>query len=209
MALDVFIDKLKEVIADLKLMLRESFMMNIFAKFLTDLLPMKEYWNHIFKKDKVRMICRHTGAMIVHLVGVKDEAFVPKYRTNRLAAPRVIELDAVAFKIILDNMMIVKKVVHLYLSCYGLKSSWLKCPDSDSIKKATLVLEATTDYSESSLGGTTHEINKFGGINQHNASAINDGRRNGYWKRSVSKKEEKKGEFNCIPFATATTHSSH
>ena len=50
-------------------------MMNMFAKFLTNLSLMKAYWNHIFKKDKVRMICRHTGATIVHLVGVKDEAF--------------------------------------------------------------------------------------------------------------------------------------
>ena len=136
------------------------------------------------------MICRHTGAMIVHLVGVKDEAFVPKNCTNRRAAPRVIELGAVAFKTILDDMMNVKKATHRYLSCYGLKWSWLMCPDS--IKKATLGLEATNDYSESSLGGTTHEINKFGRINQHNASAISDGRRNGYWKRSVGKKEEKK-----------------
>ena len=82
------------------------------------------------------------------------------------------------------------------------------CPDS--IKNITLGLEATNDYSESSLGGTMHEINKFGRINQHNASAISDDRRNGYRKRYVGKKEEKKkGEFNCIPFATATMHSSH
>ena len=59
--------RLKEVIADPKLVLRESFMMNMFARFLTDLPPMKAYWNHIFKNDKVRMICRHTGATIVHL----------------------------------------------------------------------------------------------------------------------------------------------
>ena len=44
------------------------------------------------------------------------------------------------------------------------------CPDS--IKKATFGLEATNDYSESSLGGTMHETNKFGRINQHNASTI-------------------------------------
>lgn len=87
LALGAFIDKLKDIIADPKLVLRESFMMSMFAKFLTDLPPMKAYWNHIFKKDKVRMICRNTGATIVHLVGVKDEAFVPKQCTNRRAAP--------------------------------------------------------------------------------------------------------------------------
>ena len=70
--------------------------------------------------------------------------------------------------------MNVKKATHRYLSCYGLKWSWLMC--HDSLKKATLGLEATNDYSESSLGGTTHEINKFGRINQNNASAISDGR---------------------------------
>ena len=86
--------------------------------------------------------------------------------------------------------MNVKKATHHYLSCYGLKWSWLVCPES--IKKTTLGLEAANAYSESSLGVTTHDINKFGRISQHNASAISDGRRNGYWKRSVGKNEEKK-----------------
>ena len=108
------------------------------------------------------MICRNTSATIVHLVGVKDEAFVPKHCTNRRAAPRVIELGVAAFKTILDDMMNVKKATHCYLSCYGLKSSWLMCPDS--IKKATLGLEATNTYSESSLDGTTHEINHEGDL---------------------------------------------
>ena len=43
LALDVFIDKLKEVIANPRLVLQKSFMMNIFAKFLTDLPPVKAY----------------------------------------------------------------------------------------------------------------------------------------------------------------------
>ena len=44
LALGAFIDKLKDIIADPKLVLRESFMMSMFAKFLTDLPPMKAYW---------------------------------------------------------------------------------------------------------------------------------------------------------------------
>ena len=66
----------------------------------------------------------------------------------------------------------------------------MKCPES--IKKATLGLEVTINYSESLLGGTTHKISKFGRINQHNASAVSDSRRNGYWKRYVGLEDKQK-----------------
>ena len=65
--------------------------------------------------------------------------------------------------------------------CYGLINSRKGCPAS--IKRELFGCEATNDYSESSLGGTTQEINKFGGIVQHNAAAVRDNRRNEYWVR--------------------------
>jgi len=67
------------------------------------------------------MICRHTGATIVHMVGVKDKAFLPKNHTNRCVTPRVVELGAIAFGTILQDMLNVKKATHRYLSCFGLK----------------------------------------------------------------------------------------
>ena len=83
-------------------------------------------------------------------------SFCPKKRINRHATRRVIELGAITFKSILQNMMNLKKATHRYLSRDGLKWSWMMCPES--IKKVTLGLEATINYSDRSLGGTTHEM---------------------------------------------------
>ena len=138
----------------------------------------------MFKQDKVIMSCKHTGATVVHLIGVKDEAFLPKKFTIRCVAPHVIELGAIVFKTSLQDILNVKKVTHCHLSCLGLTSSWLK-------RQETLGLEITNDYSESSLGETTNKINKFSRINQHNAAAVNvtvgeldTGRDLSAWRRS-------------------------
>ena len=49
--LDFFKEKLEEIISSPRLVLRESFMMNMFAKISNDLMPMKEYWDHLFNRD--------------------------------------------------------------------------------------------------------------------------------------------------------------
>ena len=68
-------------------------------------------------------------------------------------------------------------------------------------------MEATNDYSESSLGGPTHEIVKYGRINHHNAAAVSDARINKYWNRGRSQVEKSgkqkvnnaaKGKIECI-----------
>ena len=98
----------------------------------------------------------------------------------------MIELGTVAFVAMRDDMLDVRKATHRYLSCFGLYRSWKGCPDS--IKKMTWGMESTNDYSESSLGGTTHEIVKYGRIGHHNAAAVSDARRNKYWDRKSENK---------------------
>ena len=92
-------------------------------------------------------------------------------------------MGIVAFVAMRDDMLGVRKATHRYLSCFGLYRSWKGCPDS--IKKMTWGMESTNDYSESSLGGTTHEIVKYGRIGHHNAAAVSDARRNKYWDKKV------------------------
>ena len=196
LALDVFQEKLDELIENPKLILKRSFMMNVFARFRRDLPPMQEYYKRIFRKDHKKMICKYTGATVVRLIEVVEEAFEPKNRTNKRCGKRVIELGTIAMKAILKELLDEKKATHKYLSHYGLPSSWKGCPDT--VKRATLGLEATNDYSESTLGGTTHELTKFGRIGQHNAAAVNDNRRNKYWARSGMGKSKDKGEMDMI-----------
>jgi len=188
LVLAVFLLNLDKLIDDPDIVLTESFMMSMFSKFLNELPPMKAYWDLIFKRNEVKVICRHTGAIMLRLVEVRDEAFNPTNRTNKRVSPRVITLGYTAFVAIRADMMDVKKATHNYLSCFGLYRSWKGCPDN--IKRQTWGMEATNDYSESSLGGTTHEIVKYGRIGHHNAAAVSDARRNKYWNRGSSQVEK-------------------
>ena len=64
------------------------------------------------------------------------------------------------------------------------------------MKQRLVGCKATNDYSESSLGGTTQEINKFGRIEQHEAAAVSNMQRNGYFDRKISGKRKSK-EKDC------------
>ena len=194
LVLDVFKDKLDYLVLNPDKVLCKSFMMNLFKQFLVKLPPMQEYWDLIFKRAQQKIICRHTGAVMVRLADVQDEAFAPKNKTNRRCSPRVIELGTVAFVAMRDDMLDVRKATHRYLSCFGLYRSWKGCPDS--IKKMTWGMESTNDYSESSLGGTTHEIVKYGRIGHHNAAAVSDARRNKYWDRKSENKTKNGNKDN-------------
>ena len=76
----------------------------MFSKFLNELPPMKAYWDLIFKRNEVKVICRHTGAIMLRLVEVRDEAFNPTNRTNKRVSPRVITLGYTAFVAIRADM---------------------------------------------------------------------------------------------------------
>ena len=160
---------------------------------------MQEYWDLLFKNDHSQFICRHTGETVVWLQEVKSEAFNPKNRTNRQCSRRVIELGGVAFQAILSDMMNKNKATYRYLSWSWSKLSWKGCPGS--AKKATLGLEAMNDYTESALGGTTHELTKFGRINQDNAATISDNHHNKYYDRSGWTKKKGKCIITlCVTF---------
>jgi len=82
LALDIFKEKLEELISNSRLVLCESFMMNLFSKFLRELPPMQAYWDHIFERDHIQLIYRHTSSTVVRLVEVKNKAFTLANRTN-------------------------------------------------------------------------------------------------------------------------------
>ena len=120
LVLDVFLLNLDKLIDDPDLVLTESFMMSMFSKFLNEFPPMKAYWDLIFKRNEVKVICRHTGAIMLRLVEVRDEAFTPTNRTNKRVSTRVITLGYTAFVAIRADMMDVKKqliIICLALDC--------------------------------------------------------------------------------------------
>ncbi len=60
--------------------------------------------------------------------------------------------------------------------------------------------EATNDRSESALGGTTHQLQKYGHIGLTNAAAVSDAKTNGYFSQFSSNinRTKTKGMFHQL-----------
>ena len=56
-------------------------------------------------------------------------------------------------------------------------------------------IEATNDRSESALGGTTHQLQKYGRIGISNAAAVSNAKTNGYFDLFTTKGNKSKGMF--------------
>jgi hypothetical protein len=72
--------------------------------------------------------------------------------------------------------------------------SFQGCPKE--VKEGLHGREATNDRSESALGGTTHQLQKYGRIGISNAAAISDAKTNGYFRRFSVDKNKTKGMFH-------------
>lgn len=106
----------------------------------------------------------------------------------------MIELASIAATAVLKELHDESKATHKYLSKNKKEHSWDYCPDS--VKTALLGKKATNDEAESSLGGTTQQIQKYGRINVYAASAIADMRRNAFMLRPSGSGEEAPGLFH-------------
>ena len=125
LVLDVWLEHLKTLKTNPSHVLNEKFMMGMFSEFCDQLPPMQEYMTTIFKQYLHKSICRHTGATIVRLIDVRDKPFNPKNNTNKRCDARVIELGAIAWETMYNEMVDPKKATHRYLSMYGLPSLWI------------------------------------------------------------------------------------
>jgi hypothetical protein len=85
---------------------------------------------------------------------------------------------------ILDELQDEKKAMWKYLSVLGSPISYQGCPTD--VKENLKGQAATNDRSESALGGTTHQLQKYSRIGLTNAAAMSNAKTNGYF-RQVSK----------------------
>ena len=76
-----------------------------------------------------------------------------------------------------------KKATYKYLSISGSEYSWNHCGEEK--KKALLGNTATNDEAESTLGGTTANIQRFGRIALSSAGAVSDMKRNAFLQRDT------------------------
>ena len=183
--LDVALNKLLE---KPDLIVDEQFMMGIFDEFANELPPFKEYISDLYEKKQMSVVARQSGAKVVQFNRLRQSLFSPTRPTDVETTPRVIQLASIAATAVLKELHDESKATHKYLSKNKKEHSWDYCPDS--VKTALLGKKATNDEAESSLGGTTHQIQKYGRINVYAASAIADMRRNAFMHRPGSGNEE-------------------
>jgi hypothetical protein len=81
-----------------------------------------------------------------------------------------------------------------YLSISGSESSFQGCPKE--VKEGLHGRDATNDRSESALGGTTHQLQKYGRIGIANAAAVSDAKTNVYFHRFSVNENKTKGMFH-------------
>ena len=97
---------------------------------------------------------------------------------------------------ILDELNDEKKATWKYLSTSGSESSFQGCPKE--VKKGLHGRDATNDRSESALGVTTHQLQKYGRIGIANAAAVSDAKTNGYFCRFSGNGNKTKGMLHLF-----------
>lgn len=127
---------------------------------------------------------------MVHFARLKKELFSPSRSTIKKTKPRAIELAKTASEAILTELHDDKKATNKYLSSSGSEFSWKHC--SEERKQALLGTTATNDQAESTLGGCTSQIQRFGRIALSGAAAVSDMSRNGFFHRPTGTKGDKK-----------------
>ena len=120
---------------------------------------------------------------------VKERALSSKCTNEHL-----VELARKAAKGILEELHNEKKTTWKYLSILGSSVSFQGCPKE--VKEGLHGCDTTNDKSKSALGGTTHQLQKYGCIGISNAAAISDAKTNGYFCRFSVDGSTTKGMFN-------------
>ena len=196
-ALDTFREKLMELKATPREILKEDFMMEWFSDYRHELPPVEEYYQKLYHVDnEVSIIARQSKSKVLSYSDLRQALFYPDDETNRWSSAtnkatddRVVELAEVAAIALLDELHNEAKATWKYLSVSGSEYSWAHCPVE--VKAALLGLAATNDYCESALGGVTQVMKNGGRVNIAGAAAQSDTSRNGYLDRTSKKKKYK------------------
>jgi hypothetical protein len=135
-----------------------------------------------------------SGATVLQFVELRKELFHPSDATNAATNERLVEFAKVAAQGILDELHDENKATWKYLSISGSESSFQGCPKE--VKEGLSGRDATNDRSESALGGTTHQLQKYGRIGIANAAAVSNVKTNGYFRRFSVNGNKTKGMFH-------------
>eukprot|EP00956_Cyclotella_meneghiniana_P045382 scaffold365624_cov146-Cyclotella_meneghiniana.AAC.1 len=94
--IDTLYSKLEDIKESPSLILDETFMMNIFEDYRNELPPFQEYWDLMYNRKQMRVVCRTDGTSVVHYNRIRHRLFHPSKASDVETTPRVIELAGVA-----------------------------------------------------------------------------------------------------------------
>ncbi len=181
--IDTLNNTMGEIQKTSELILDEQYMMAIFEEYLREISPFKFYWDDLFSKRQMSVITWKLGANVVHYARLLKQLFSPNRPADLKMGQRVIELARTAANAICTELQDEKKATYKYLLISGSEYSWNHCGEEK--KKALLGNSATNDEAESTLGGTTANIQRFGRIALSSAGAVIDMKRNAFLKQDA------------------------
>jgi hypothetical protein len=142
----------------------------------------------------MRVMAAESGATVLQFAELRKELFHPSDATNAATDEHLVELEKVAAQGILDELHDENKASWKYLSILVSESSFQGC--LKEVKGGLYGRDATNDRSESALGGTTHQLQKYGHIGIANAAAVSNAKTNGYFRRFSVNGNKMKGMFH-------------
>jgi hypothetical protein len=184
-----------DVVADPRKVQDEDFMLSTFSKNIDMLPPFKKYWEHLFEKNQIVVVASESGAKVLQFTELRKELFHPSDPTNAATDEQLVQLVKLAAQGILDELHNEKKATWKYLSVSGsAHDSYQGC--QPTVQNELLGCEATTDRSEGALGGTTHQLQKYGCIGINNAAAVSDAKTDGNFSQFSSNSNKTKQMFH-------------
>ena len=87
-----------------RIFISEMFMMILFTELEDDLPTLKEHWQRLYCKRKVKVVGRKTGATVMGIEKAKYIIFYPENATNIAFTTRLLDLITVWLGAILDEL---------------------------------------------------------------------------------------------------------
>ena len=175
-----------------KLILSEMHMMTIFEPLRQELPPLQEYYDHLFKAKKTKLVNRVSGTKVMQMCRLREEVFHPRIKTNQDTNELVVNLnqnlvDAVLFQFRAEGA---GKCAWKYISAWDGERSFKVLSAQGILLKH---VKCVNDDAESGLAANTSNLNSTQHI--QTSGACGDAQQGHLLDRPMSGKLKKEGVF--------------
>ena len=192
--IDTLREKMSMIAGKPSLIHNETFMLDIFNEYRDELPPFQEYWDEIFTQKKISVVNRKSGTKELQFDHIRKVLWRPTQKADKQAKKQMTRITGIGCAAVVKEIDDEKKTTYKYSKASKSEFSWAYYPAQS--RKDMLQCKATNDDAESALGGTTHQVQRFGRITVAAAGAIGDAWRNRFLHRPTAKKDKAKGMFH-------------